>query len=197
MQRAHEALYYVGLGDERYRNVETYSTGMKQRIKLAQALVHGPRILFLDEPTNGLDPKGRVEMLQLIRDLAGRKGVNVVLSSHLLRDVEETCDSVVMLSHGKLVGQGTIAALKEASGELYEVRLKGELPLQEEFIKLMAAQGCTAEMSHDGLLEVALHGGRDSALIFEVSRQAGVQVRHLVPKQPTLEGVFARAVGEH
>jgi len=197
MQRAHEALYYVGLGDERYRNVETYSTGMKQRIKLAQALVHGPRILFLDEPTNGLDPKGRVDLLQLIRDLAERKGVNVVLSSHLLRDVEETCNSVVMLSHGKLVGQGTIAALKEASGELYEVRLKGEAALQEEFIKLMASQGCRATASSDGLLEVALPGGRDSAVLFAASRQAGVQIRHLVPKQPTLEDVFARAVGEH
>src|SRR6266850_5195772 len=85
MQRAHEVLFYVMLGDERYRNVETYSTGMKQRIKLAQALVHGPQILFLDEPTNGLDPKGRMEMLALIRDLARRKGVNVILSSHLLR----------------------------------------------------------------------------------------------------------------
>src|SRR5438093_2267016 len=85
IQRAHEALYYVGLGDERYRHVETYSTGMKQRIKLAQALVHGPKILFLDEPTNGLDPKGRMEMLALIRDLSRRKGVNVIRSSHLLR----------------------------------------------------------------------------------------------------------------
>src|SRR5262245_29341328 len=124
LQRAHEALYYVGLGDERYRNVDTYSTGMKQRVKLAQALVHGPRLLFLDEPTNGLDPKGRMEMLQLIRDLSLRKNVHVVLSSHLLRDVEETCRSVVMLSHGKLVGQGSIQALKGASGELFELRLK-------------------------------------------------------------------------
>jgi len=196
IQRAHEALYYVGLGDERYRNVETYSTGMKQRIKLAQALVHGPGILFLDEPTNGLDPKGRMEMLALIRDLARRKGVNVVLSSHLLRDVEETCTSVVMLSHGKVVGQGTIEALKGASGELFEVRLKGSQRQQEQFAAALAAVGCSATPAQDGMLEVALTDGHGSELIFAEAQRADAQVRHLVRKQPTLEDVFARAVGE-
>ena len=193
IQRAHEALYYVGLGDERYRNVDTYSTGMKQRVKLAQALVHGPHILFLDEPTNGLDPKGRMEMLALIRDLALRKGVNVVLSSHLLRDVEETCRSVVMLSHGKVVSQGSIEALKGASGELYEVRLKGN---QEDFLRAMTSNGCTATPAQDGMLDVALHDGMGSETIFAAAKTAQVQVRHLVRKQPTLEDVFARAVGE-
>ncbi|MGH9866762.1 MAG: ATP-binding cassette domain-containing protein [Candidatus Polarisedimenticolia bacterium] len=193
IQRSHEALYYAGLGDERYRNVETYSTGMKQRIKLAQALVHGPHILFLDEPTNGLDPKGRMEMLALIRDLARRKGVNVVLSSHLLRDVEETCTSVVMLSHGRLVGQGSIEALKEASGELFEVRLKGA---PDGFVGVLAASGCTAQPTEDGLLDISLRDGHGSELIFAAARQSGVQVRHLVQKQPTLEDVFARAIGE-
>src|SRR3954452_12443091 len=94
MQRAHEVLYYVGLGEARYRNVETYSTGMKQRIKLAQALVHDPDLLFLDEPTNGMDPKGRDEMLALVHDLAHGKGVSVILCSHLLPDVEYCCDHV-------------------------------------------------------------------------------------------------------
>ena len=97
MQRAHEVLYYVGLGEARYRNLETYSTGMKQRIKLAQALVHDPDLLFLDEPTNGMDPKGRDEMLELIRDIAHEKKINLILSSHLLPDVEYTCDRVVVL----------------------------------------------------------------------------------------------------
>ena len=101
MQRAHEVLYYVGLGEARYRNVETYSTGMKQRIKLAQALVHDPDLLFLDEPTNGMDPKGRDEMLELIRDIAHNKGINLILSSHLLPDVEYTCDHVVVHRQGR------------------------------------------------------------------------------------------------
>ena len=106
MQRAHEVLYYVGLGEARYRNVETYSTGMKQRIKLAQALVHDPDLLFLDEPTNGMDPKGRDEMLELIRDLGHNKGVNLILSSHLLPDVEYTCDHVVVMDKGRVVAAG-------------------------------------------------------------------------------------------
>ena len=116
MQRAHEVLYYVGLGEARYRNVETYSTGMKQRIKLAQALVHDPDLLFLDEPTNGMDPKGRDEMLELIRDLAHNKGVNLILSSHLLPDVEYTCDHVVVLDKGAVATSGPIDAAEGTGG---------------------------------------------------------------------------------
>ena len=112
MQRAHEVLYYVGLGEARYRNIETYSTGMKQRIKLAQALVHDPDLLFLDEPTNGMDPKGRDEMLELIRDLGHNKNVNLILSSHLLPDVEFTCDHVIVMDKGQVVAQGPIEELK-------------------------------------------------------------------------------------
>src|SRR5688572_3763183 len=108
MQRAHEVLYYVGLGEARYRNLETYSTGMKQRIKLAQALVHDPDLLFLDEPTNGMDPRGREEMLELIRDLSHNKGMDVIVSSHLLPDVEYTCDFVVVLDKGAIAASGPI-----------------------------------------------------------------------------------------
>src|SRR6202163_1342957 len=124
MQRAHEVLFYVGLGEARYRNVETYSTGMKQRIKLAQALVHDPDLLFLDEPTNGMDPKGRDEMLELVRDLAHNKGVNLIVSSHLLPDVEYTCDQVVVMDKGRIAAQGPIASLKQTRGRVFELRLK-------------------------------------------------------------------------
>src|SRR5688500_15463393 len=96
MQRAHETLEYVGLGEARYRNIETYSTGRKRRIKLAQAIVHGPRLIFLDEPTNGLDPAGRDHMLDLVRDISQDKGINVVVSSHILPDIERVCDSLVV-----------------------------------------------------------------------------------------------------
>ena len=122
MQRAHEVLFYVGLGEARYRNVETYSTGMKQRIKLAQALVHDPDLLFLDEPTNGMDPRGRDEMLALVRDLAHNKGVNLILSSHLLPDVEYTCDAVVVMDKGHIAAQGPIASLKQPRGRVFEPR---------------------------------------------------------------------------
>src|SRR5471032_2702783 len=122
MQRAHEVLYYVGLGEARYRNVDTYSTGMKQRIKLAQALVHDPDLLFLDEPTNGMDPKGRDEMLELVRDLGHNKGVSLILSSHLLPDVEYTCDDVIVMDGGAVAAAGSIDALKQPRGKVYELR---------------------------------------------------------------------------
>ena len=124
MQRAHEVLFYVGLGEARYRNVETYSTGMKQRIKLAQALVHDPDLLFLDEPTNGMDPKGRDEMLELVRDLGRNKGVNLILSSHLLPDVEYTCDHVVVMDKGRVAVHGPIDGLKQPRGRVFELRVK-------------------------------------------------------------------------
>ena len=137
MQRAHEVLYYVGLGEARYRNLETYSTGMKQRIKLAQAIVHDPDLLFLDEPTNGMDPKGRDEMLELIRDLAHNKNVNLILSSHLLPDVEYTCDHVVVMDKGTVATYGPIDALKGTAGRVYELRIKGD---QREFIEVLQAR---------------------------------------------------------
>src|SRR5688572_421615 len=138
MQRAHEVLFYVGLGEARYRNVETYSTGMKQRIKLAQALGHDPDLLFPDEPTNGMDPKGRDEMLELIRDLALNKGVNLILSSHLLPDVEYACEHVVVMDKGRVATAGPIAGLKQARGRVYELRFKGE---PAAFLAAIAAAG--------------------------------------------------------
>src|SRR3989440_96577 len=140
-QRAHEVLYYVGLGEARYRNVETYSTGMKQRIKLAQALVHDPDLLFLDEPTNGMDPQGRDEMLELVRDLAHNKGVNLILSSHLLPDVEDTCDDVVVMDKGSIAASGPIAALKQPRGRVYELRVKTPTGDVEPFLHRLKIAG--------------------------------------------------------
>ncbi len=198
MQRAHEVLYYVGLGEARYRNVETYSTGMKQRIKLAQALVHDPDLLFLDEPTNGMDPKGREEMLELIKDLAQNKGVNLILSSHLLPDVEYTCDYVVVMDKGAVATAGTVEALKGPSGRVFEVRVKGDLHI---FIAALKAAGLDVADAEEDVMRVfvpgaaAGHGG-DQQKICDIARGAGVQIRHLKPSLPTLEDVFARAIGE-
>src|SRR5215510_3951266 len=137
-QRAHEVLFYVGLGEARYRNVETYSTGMKQRIKLAQALVHDPDLLFLDEPTNGMDPKGRDEMLELVRDLAHNKNVNLILSSHVLPDVEHVCDHVVVMDKGRIAASGPIDAMKQPRGRVYELRIKGQVAA---FVAALGAAG--------------------------------------------------------
>src|SRR5229473_119581 len=113
LQRAHEVLDYVGLGEARYRTVETYSTGMKQRLKLASAIVHDPKLLILDEPTNGMDPEGRNDILELSRDLAHNKGMSLLFSSHLLPDVEAVCDHVIVLGRGQLLSQGRIQEMKQ------------------------------------------------------------------------------------
>ena len=194
MQRAHEVLFYVGLGEARYRNVETYSTGMKQRIKLAQALVHDPDLLMLDEPTNGMDPKGRDEMLELIRDLSHRKSVNVIVSSHLLPDVEYTCDHVVVMDKGRVATEGPIAALKQPRGRVYELRVKAaEL---EPFVAALSAAGLECHETDEDVMRVFVPGDGGARQIFALASTAGVQVRHLRPSVPTLEDVFAHAVGE-
>ena len=195
MQRAHEVLFYVGLGEARYRNLETYSTGMKQRIKLAQALVHDPDLLFLDEPTNGMDPKGRDEMLELVRDLAHRKGVNLILSSHLLPDVEYTCDSVVVMDHGRVATAAPIAELKQPRGQVYEHRVKAHDSV-ETFIAALRAAGLDCHATDEDVMRVFVPGDGGARRLFTLAEIAKVQVRHLRPSVPTLEDVFAHAVGE-
>jgi ABC-2 type transport system ATP-binding protein len=199
MQRAHEVLYYVGLGEARYRNVETYSTGMKQRIKLAQALVHDPDLLFLDEPTNGMDPKGREEMLELIRDIAHNKGLSLILSSHLLPDVEYTCDYVVVMDKGTVATEGPIAGLKGHGGRVFELRVKGD---SAAFVGVLRAAGLDCHETDEDVMRVFVPGegiadGQDARRLFQLAADSGLQVRHLRASMPTLEDVFARAVGEH
>jgi len=193
MQRAHEVLFYVGLGEARYRNVETYSTGMKQRVKLAQALVHDPELLFLDEPTDGMDPTGRDEMLALVRDIAARKGMTLILSSHLLPDVEFACDHVVVLHKGAVATEGPIAALKGPSGRVFELRVKGE---EARFADAIRAEGLEYRGDPGDVIRVFVPEDRSPQLLFQLAARSGVQVRHLRPSVPSLEDVFARALGD-
>ena len=196
MQRAHEVLFYVGLGEARYRNVETYSTGMKQRIKLAQALVHDPDLLFLDEPTNGMDPKGRDEMLELVRDLAHNKGVSLILSSHLLPDVEYTCDHVVVMDKGRVAAQGGIEGLKQPRGQVFELRVKTPTAEIDTFIERLRAAGLECHATDEDVMRVFVPGEAGAQRLFALAAADCVQVRHLRPSVPTLEDVFAHAVGE-
>src|SRR5260221_7654963 len=195
MQRAHEVLFYVGLGEAPYRNLETYSTGMKQRIKLAQALVHDPDLLFLDEPTNGMDPKGRDEMLELVRDLAHNKGVNLIVSSHLLPDVEYTCTAVVVMDKGAIVASGPIDSLKQPRGRVYELRVKTATEL-DQFVERLRAAGLECKQTDEDIMRVFVPGEGGAQQLFALAAADRVQVRHLRPSVPTLEDVFAHAVGE-
>jgi ABC-2 type transport system ATP-binding protein len=201
MQRAHEVLFYVGLGEARYRNVETYSTGMKQRIKLAQALVHDPDLLFLDEPTTGMDPKGRDEMLALVRDIAdprtgppsGRPPISVILSSHVLPDVEFACRHVVVLHKGAVAAHGPIAALKGDAARVFELRIKGD---EARFVEALRQHGIACHDESGDMMRVFVPENRPAQLLFQVAAQHGVQVRHFRPSVPSLEDVFARALSD-
>ncbi|MCA9003007.1 MAG: ABC transporter ATP-binding protein, partial [Planctomycetes bacterium] len=142
MTRAHEVLDYVGTGEERYRRNEQYSTGMKQRIKLAQALVHDPPILLLDEPTNGLDPKGRKFLLDLVSDLGRNQGKHVLLCTHLLPDVERTCDHVVVMNKGSVIEQGSIANLTKDTQNVVHITLAGTAEGDRaRFVELLTRAG--------------------------------------------------------
>jgi ABC-2 type transport system ATP-binding protein len=191
-QRAHEVLDYAGLGEARYRKVDTYSTGMKQRIKLASAIVHDPKLLILDEPTNGMDPAGREEVLELARDLAHNKGMSILFSSHLLPDVEAVCEHVMVLGGGRLLARGRIAELKQAHKRQFEVRVKGD---RDRFARLLAEVGLTSEPSDDHLV-VELPEDRSPSLFWQAALGSGEQIRSLRPRQSTLDEVFLKAISE-
>lgn len=206
MRRAHEVLEYCGLGEARYRNVETYSTGMKQRIKLAQALVHGPKLVFLDEPTNGLDPQGRDDMLGLVRDISHGKGVNVIVSSHLLPDIERTCDSVIVMRGGKVATQGDIASLRGTTGLQMDVELR---QASEPFLHALLARGLTLIQQTGSRYRFGFappangavagqsaqtDAGEAGRLLFAAAKATGAQIRGFRPAQRSLEDIFMEAV---
>lgn len=192
MQRSHEVLDYVGLGEARYRRVESYSTGMKQRLKLASAIVHDPRLLILDEPTNGMDPAGRQEVIDLAKDLAHNKGMSLLFSSHLLPDVEAVCDHVVVLGRGSLLAQGLIQDLKQVHKRHYEVRVKND---PDRFARAVSARGCRVETREDALI-VELPLEETEEILWKTAAASGEQIRFLRPQRSTLEEVFLEAVGE-
>jgi ABC-2 type transport system ATP-binding protein len=189
--RAHEVLDYVGLGEARYRAVEGFSTGMRQRVKLAQALVHDPDLLLLDEPTSGLDPAGRDEMLELLADVARRLGIQMVLSTHLLPDVERVCDSVLVIDEGRAKAQGRLAELLGPRRSAYDVRLHGDAGA---FRTDLQDEGGSLREREDGGLRVVLPEGWGPERLFDLAAAGHVQIRALRPAAETLEDVFLRAV---
>lgn len=194
MQRAHEVLYYVGLDEERYRPVSGYSTGMKQRVKLAQALTHDPKLLLLDEPTNGMDTSGREEMLQLVKDIATDKGIDVILSSHLLPDVEYACQDVIALSHGSVVVQGQIEALKAQQGQAFDLKIVGD---RDAYVAALQRYPYNTELRPNGHVRVTSseQAQKDGTFFFKLAHETGVQLRQLREVKHSLEDIFAEAMG--
>jgi ABC-2 type transport system ATP-binding protein len=197
LERTHETLFYVGLGEARYRRLETYSLGMKQLAKLAQAIAHGPEVLLLDEPTNGLDPGARTRMLKLIREIADA-GVRIVVSSHLLRDVEAVCDEVIVLRQGQIATIADLAAERRENKRFLELETRGGAggPGNGEFAAALAAIGCEVAELPNRRLKIVLPEGVAPRELWRIAGERGVQLRRLTSSRNSLEHLFLRAMEE-
>jgi len=194
-QRAHAALYYAGLEEKRYQPIDGYSTGMKQRVKLAQALVHDPEILFLDEPTNGLDPRSRDEMLGLIEELPVRRGCAIIVSTHLLPDVERVCDHAVIMHHGRVRFVGSIDELRGERGRDTELLVEVKADAAKLGDALVEA-GATCEVVSPVSVAVSLPASATNELVFRRAREAGLQIRGISVRRESVEAAFLRVIGD-
>ena len=191
LERAHEALFYVGLGEARYRRLETYSLGMKQLAKLAQAIVHGPKLIFLDEPTNGLDPPARLRMIKLIREIRDSGQAHIVLSSHLLLDVEECCDEILILRDGQIAVYCNLEEERKSNRKFLMLETRGE---QKKFVDALAQLGCEYAISNDSRLKVVLQDGIEVRDLYRLAAETNVQLRRLSYKRDSLEDIFLKAM---
>jgi len=191
LERAHEVLFYVGLGEARYRMLGTYSLGMKQLAKLAQAIVHGPRLLILDEPTNGLDPPARQRMIRLIREMKDSGEMHLVLCSHLLRDVEETCEEVLILKHGRIVHYSNLEQERSANKRFVEVETIGN---DSDFAAALRGLGCECATAGFGRLKMVLPVGFEMREIYRLAAEQDLQLRKLNYRRDTLEDIFLKAM---
>jgi ABC-2 type transport system ATP-binding protein len=191
LERAHEALFYVGLGEARYRKLETYSLGMKQLAKLAQAIVHGPKLLFLDEPTNGLDPPARLRMIKLIREIRDSGQAHIVLSSHLLLDVEECCDEILILRDGQIAVYCNLEEERKSNRKFLMLETRGD---QTRFVNAIAKLGCEYALSGDHRLKIVLQEGVEVRDLYRLAAEGQVQLRRLSYKRDSLEDIFLKAM---
>lgn len=195
MQRAHETLQYVGLDEARYRKVNEFSTGMLQRLKLAQALVNDPELLILDEPTSGLDPKGRIDMIDLIREISQDHSINILVSSHLLPDIEATCEFATILDQGHFVTQGRIDDLTgqesgSIEGRLMNVQIKGSL---NDFLSGLKKHGLQFEVI-DKIIQISYKAKSPAEIIIQVAYDTNTQIRSMSPRKAILEDVFIHQI---
>jgi len=193
LERAHESLFYVGLGEVRYRKVGTYSLGMKQLAKLAQAIAHGPRLVFLDEPTNGLDPPARNRMIQLIREIRDAGDMHVVISSHLLRDIDECCDEVIILRDGNIAGICNLEEERRLNRKFLELETHGE---EKSFADAVQQLGCECALFGKGRMKVVLPESIEIRELYQVAAERDVQIRRMNYRRDSLEDIFLKAMQE-
>ena len=190
LERAHEALFYVGLAEARYRPVGTYSLGMKQLAKLAQAIVHGPKLLILDEPTNGLDPSARQRMIRMIREIRDGQKVRILLCSHLLRDVEDTCDEVLILKQGRIAHYSNLNEERKANKRFLELETYGA---NGDFTRAIESLGCEAAVFANRM-KLILRDGVETRDVYRVAAEHQVRIRRLNFRRDTLEDIFLKAM---
>jgi len=191
LERAHEALFYVGLGEVRYRKINSYSLGMKQLVKLAQALAHGPRLLILDEPTNGLDPIARQRMIQLVKDIRKEGSVKLLISSHLLRDIDETCDEVLILKNGRIAALCNIEAERRSNRSFMELETVGAT---ERFSVSIRGLGCECACFPGGRIKLVIPDNIEVRDLYVIASEQGVQIRRMNQRRDSLEDIFLRAM---
>ncbi len=192
LEKAHEVLFHVGLGEARYRELRTYSLGMKQMAKLAQAIVHGPELVILDEPTNGLDPSARQRMLKLVREMKEEQGMNVLLCSHLLRDVEQVCDEVVIMKDGMIVHECNLEEERRSNRSFVELEVTGNDEHLRSALPEIGADGVT---EGDGRWRIVLSAGTDMEAMWSLLARQNLLVRKLNHRRDTLEEIFLKAMG--
>ena len=190
LERAHEALFCVGLAEARYRELGTYSLGMKQLAKLAQAIAHGPKLLILDEPTNGLDPSARQRMIRLIRDIRDSKELQIVLCSHLLRDVEDTCEEVLILNQGKIAHYSNLEEERKANKRFLELETYAA---NGDFAEAIEKLGCECATSLNRM-KMILAEGVEVRDIYRIAAEQGVRIRRLNFRRDSLEDIFLKAM---
>jgi ABC-2 type transport system ATP-binding protein len=193
LERAHEALFYVGLGEVRYRTISTYSLGMKQLIKLAQALAHGPRLLILDEPTNGLDPMARRRMIQTIQEIRKAGSIRLLISSHLLRDIDETCDEVLILKQGRIAALRNIEEERRSHRNFIELETVG---YTVEFCEGLRRLDCECASFPDGRIKLVMPDRIEPRDLYILAADHKVQIRRIHRQRDSLEDIFLRAM-EH
>jgi ABC-2 type transport system ATP-binding protein len=193
-RRAHEVLTALDLEEARYRRLEEYSTGMKQRIKLAQALVHDPPILLLDEPTSGLDPAGRDGMLELLRNLGREHGKSLILCTHLLGDVERVCETVLILDQGRLLRKGTVSELCAHRQDRYRLQVQGDVKAFRD--ELLLAGVRLVEDNGRGRWRVAVPAGWTTRAFFELANNRNATLQGLQRDDESLEELFHRVLSE-
>jgi ABC-2 type transport system ATP-binding protein len=193
LERAHEVFFYVGLGEARYRNIDSYSLGMKQLAKFAQAIVHGPKLLFLDEPTNGLDPPARARMLQLIREIRDSGDTHIIVASHLLQDIESCCDEVLVLKEGRIAKYCNLEEERRSNRQFLLMQIRGN---ETAFVEGLRNLGCEVALPNRRRIKAIVPEGVSISQLYELAGNLSVQIRNLDYKRDSLEDIFLRAMDD-